>query len=379
MSIEQSLPTGSDQEGPFASCYARLYERFKRYGWAELRDPASAEDVVQSTLVAIWQRHFLGAGSRYVEVDPLAFRMLKLRVSNLNRDRPRRAKPMTRLGAWATRAQRWMLPDALRRRPLLGDVVDTALDDMRPRCREVFLLRREAAMSFKEIAALSGTGTRTVSALMHRAQYVLRDHVARAGFGTAARRDAVDSARWKIAEFHSQPDLYESQEAIIERDQNPDSALLSDYIAGELPAESMADVAGRLERDAEFRELAEPLLMAWSVPPRSKPVTQQELLRSWLQVRESAGLPPLPGQSPIDGSPRAAGSLRQEIEALMAAATTRGGPALEVLEVGGDAQSPWVRGRSTVRTARASTATEFVWILKRGADGRLTVYVDTRG
>ncbi len=50
---------------------------------------------------------------------------------------------------------------------------------------------------------------------------------------------------------------------------------------------------------------------------------------------------------------------------------------LEVLEVGGDGQAPWVRGRSTlVSQGGRRMVTHFIGILKRDADGRLRFYVD---
>lgn len=50
---------------------------------------------------------------------------------------------------------------------------------------------------------------------------------------------------------------------------------------------------------------------------------------------------------------------------------------LEVLETGGDAQSPWVRGRSTLTESGRAMITEYVGVLKRGADNRLRFYLDT--
>lgn len=51
--------------------------------------------------------------------------------------------------------------------------------------------------------------------------------------------------------------------------------------------------------------------------------------------------------------------------------------ALEVLEVGGDAQSPWVRGRSTLSgQGGRRMVTDVVAILKRQPDGRLKYYLD---
>lgn len=51
--------------------------------------------------------------------------------------------------------------------------------------------------------------------------------------------------------------------------------------------------------------------------------------------------------------------------------------ALETLEVGGEAQAPWVRGRSTLSgEGGRRMVTDFVAILKRQADGRLRYYID---
>ena len=282
------VPDASEPAAAFAECFRWLYPRFRRYAWAELRDGAAADEIAISTLVALWERQVISR-NRFVELESLAYRMLKLRIANIERSRAKDSSPPSRLASFAARARSWMEGPAPE--PDLQGVVDAALADMRPRCREVFLLRREAGMSFREIAAMCGTGPRSVSALMHRAQFVLRDHVDRAGFGRAARRSASDTARWRIAEFNREPEFFESQEAIIERDGNPESALISDYIVGELAPEVSSDVERRLESDDGFREIAEPLLMAWSVPPRSQPLTADELARGWDEVRRRAGLP----------------------------------------------------------------------------------------
>ena len=274
----------------FQACHQRLYPVFKRYAWAEVGDAAVAEECAISTLVALWERHLVTGGSRLVDVDPLAYRMLKLRISNHQRAEAARTRQPLTLASLAARARAWF-PGATHEateHPDLEQVVRKALHDMRPRCREVFLLRREAELSFKEIATLCDTGPRTVSALMHRAQFVLRDHVDRAGFARVERQSAADTGRWRIAEFNREPEHYESQEAIIEREGNPESALISDYIVGELSAERAAEVQRRLEEDSDFRQIAEPLLMAWSVSPTSERVSADELTRSWDTVRQRA-------------------------------------------------------------------------------------------
>ena len=95
-------------------------------------------------------------------------------------------------------------------------------------------------------------------------------------------------------------DVQEEVQAMLERDLDPDFALISDYVCGELEADETAVVRERLQKDPNFRELAEPLLLAWSIPPKSRPKSQDELLRAWLKLRRRAGMPPVPGQEKLD-------------------------------------------------------------------------------
>jgi transmembrane sensor len=92
----------------------------------------------------------------------------------------------------------------------------------------------------------------------------------------------------------------EIHEAMLERELDPDFALISDFVCGELPEAKAAEVRARLETDPDFRELAEPLLLAYSVPPKTKPLSHEELVRAWLQVRRRAGMPAVPGQNELD-------------------------------------------------------------------------------
>lgn len=83
----------------------------------------------------------------------------------------------------------------------------------------------------------------------------------------------------------------EEEDVRIERELNPDMALLSDYMAGELPPERAAEVRERLDHDPEFRELAEPVLVAWTAPSLTRPLAHDDLVRSWLELRERVGMP----------------------------------------------------------------------------------------
>lgn len=89
----------------------------------------------------------------------------------------------------------------------------------------------------------------------------------------------------------------EIEDAILEREMDPDFALVADYAAGELDAEAASAVEKRMETDPAFADLAAPVLLAWQAPPVTEPVSREELTRAWLQLRRRAGMPPVAGQS----------------------------------------------------------------------------------
>jgi ketosteroid isomerase-like protein len=68
---------------------------------------------------------------------------------------------------------------------------------------------------------------------------------------------------------------------------------------------------------------------------------------------------------------------RQQVDAYWAQATGFAGWALDVLAAGGEPNTPWVIGRSTLRSQSGrDMITEFVGVLRRGTDGQLRFYID---
>lgn len=72
---------------------------------------------------------------------------------------------------------------------------------------------------------------------------------------------------------------------------NDDLALIVRYLNRELDSGMAEQVAKRLDEDPAFYSLAEPLLYAWSVPPRleRKPRPAGELEREWDKFTKKAG------------------------------------------------------------------------------------------
>jgi ketosteroid isomerase-like protein len=77
----------------------------------------------------------------------------------------------------------------------------------------------------------------------------------------------------------------------------------------------------------------------------------------------------------LGGGQRAGG--RAQIDQYWAGSTMFADWKLDVIDVGGDGPSPWVRGRSTlVGKSGRTMVTEFIGLLKRQPDGTLRFYVD---
>lgn len=86
--------------------------------------------------------------------------------------------------------------------------------------------------------------------------------------------------------IQSLDDVREEQEALLERQQDPDFALASDYAVGALSEDRAREVRARIARDPEFRDLVDPLLLLAERGPRYEPPPRRELENRWAQLRD---------------------------------------------------------------------------------------------
>jgi hypothetical protein len=88
------------------------------------------------------------------------------------------------------------------------------------------------------------------------------------------------------------------------REDMDDIELITSYLNGQLEPERLEAIRRRLEEDADFRELAAPLLLAWSVPRHivRKPRPAGEMERDWAEFKRRVGFddpaPPPPPPKP---------------------------------------------------------------------------------
>ena len=92
-----------------------------------------------------------------------------------------------------------------------------------------------------------------------------------------------------------------------EFDAMDDLELITTYLNDQLPPARVDAIKRRLKDDAAFLDLAEPLILAWSVSPhiKRKPRPEGELERDWAEFVKRTGFPLRPADPPASAAPPA--------------------------------------------------------------------------
>lgn len=154
----------------FEQLFRTWYARLASYAERVVASPDVAEDVVQDVLVAIWNRR--GELPEGAKLGAYLHRSVRNRA--LNHLRNNRHTEGLAIGtddepSIAASAET-ELEDAE-----LAIAVQTAMESLAPRTREVFLLHRQQELTYNEIASTLGISIKTVETLMGRALRALRE------------------------------------------------------------------------------------------------------------------------------------------------------------------------------------------------------------
>lgn len=156
-------------ERAFEAFFRVWYPRLADYAFRMLESRDAAEDVVQNLFVALWNRR-----DRWPEGGKMAGYLHRaVRNRSLNQLRSRKT------------ARRWLervdpdpvvapVAETVLEHEELTALLRTALDNLSPRCREVFVLSRDQGLTYPAIADTLGISVKTVETLMGRALKALR-------------------------------------------------------------------------------------------------------------------------------------------------------------------------------------------------------------
>ena len=153
----------------FRSTYARLV----RVGMAIVHDQAVAEELVQDIMLELWRRRMQLA----LDVPLQAYLIRAARNRALNH--VRHAKVEQR-GAVLAAAESPRAPAATHEAEAsdLDAAYRRALEELTPRCREVFEMSRVEGLRYSEIAETLGVSVKAVEAHMGKALRTLRERLA---------------------------------------------------------------------------------------------------------------------------------------------------------------------------------------------------------
>lgn len=158
-----------DDEAAFEYIYRSECPRLAAVA-AHLANPAIADDVAHDVLFGLWaRRHTLDPALR---IRPYLLAAVRFAAASA----VRRSQVASRFAGWVE--QLWYAAPAATDTPAhareQSAAVAKALDDLPPRCRQVFLLVRREGLTYAETAEALGIAVKTVEAQMGKALRRLR-------------------------------------------------------------------------------------------------------------------------------------------------------------------------------------------------------------
>jgi RNA polymerase sigma-70 factor (ECF subfamily) len=162
------LRSGDEEE--FDALFRAFYPRLCGYAARSTRSPEVAEELVQEVFAWVWERRLTmdpkGSLEQYL------FRAVRNRALKHLRHRSIR----DRFRSEVARRSREICPtpEEQLRYVEISDAAQRAIDDLPDRCRQIFLLSREGALTYGEIAELLQISVKTVETQMGRALKAVR-------------------------------------------------------------------------------------------------------------------------------------------------------------------------------------------------------------
>lgn len=155
----------------FEHLYHRYAARVYAIAWRLMRDEAAAADLRQEAFFRLWQRRTEWDGTGSVA----AYLIRVARNLAFDGHRRRLVHERWRDEAAHEDSHRAPAPDILLAQQDVALRVHDAIDALPKRPREVFVLSRDAGLSYREIAELLGISPRTVELHMGKALRLLRE------------------------------------------------------------------------------------------------------------------------------------------------------------------------------------------------------------
>ncbi len=157
-------------EQDFEHLFRLHYQRLCSYAFTFLKDEVNSEDVVQDVFIKIWEKEKMEIGA-----DQLKFYLFTaVRNNCLTLLQKNRKAPVKELED-EDGADEMMIrldPEDKGKDPKM--LIAKAMEQLPPKCREVFMLSRVSGLSYRQIAESLGISVKTVENQMGKAIRVLK-------------------------------------------------------------------------------------------------------------------------------------------------------------------------------------------------------------
>ncbi|WP_127502125.1 RNA polymerase sigma factor [Actinoplanes solisilvae] len=160
-----------DRRGRFEAVAPAVIDAVRRY-LARRTDPATADDVLQETLLVCWRRL-----DDLPEEEPLpwAYGVARNCLANAERSRRRQGRLLARISRLDPPREATTMPEPA------DDDLSTALAGMRAEDAELLRLWAWEELSTAQIAVVLGISANAVSIRLHRTRQKLRDELRKLG------------------------------------------------------------------------------------------------------------------------------------------------------------------------------------------------------
>lgn len=159
-------------ESDFKSLYNILYDRFFRIAIYYLKKEEWAQEVVLDVFFTLWNKRF--ELSNISNFDNYCFILLKNASLNYL---SKHKKEIISLDQEVELSSTSETPEEILLNEELLQIYINALEELPPKCREVFILIREQKLSYKEVADQLHISSKTVDAQLQKAVRSIKDKI----------------------------------------------------------------------------------------------------------------------------------------------------------------------------------------------------------
>lgn len=157
-------------EKNFESLFRQHYQRLCSYAYTFLKDEESSEDIVQELFIKIWEKQKLEIGAEYLKFY-LFTAVRNNCLTRLQKNKKNFIRELEDEDASDVAALR-MEMDETAADP--GTLIAKAMEQLPPKCREVFMLSRLSGQTYPQIADSLGISIKTVENQMGKAIRLLK-------------------------------------------------------------------------------------------------------------------------------------------------------------------------------------------------------------